>query len=255
MSVKRRMIPFRMMPGSWGLKGDTQKIAEAEYYYDGKELERELAKIKFSGYELEKELLVIEHKHGNIDYKQYAYDSLVLDNTFNKIDDYEFYRKTVKLREEWREIDATVAKKELLELDLEHEKITDEEYKIGQLEIELKNGDIEKNDFDREVATIKGEPYLNVIEMGIENSSEGYFELDWNDAFVKMLHDDGITGMSDEDVVNKWFNRVCRTVLMQEGADQDYGFQSQQGRPDVEYRRDGEKETGQNDGGASAGNR
>jgi hypothetical protein len=69
--------------------------------------------------------------------------------------------------------------------------------------------------------------------MGIdpENVVQGYFELDWNDEFVQYLMAQGIAGDSDEDVVNKWFNAVCRTVLLQEKADLDYGLQ--QGRQDV----------------------
>ena len=42
-----------------------------------------------------------------------------------------------------------------------------------------------------------------------------------------MLSAKGYTGESDEAVVNKWFNDVCRTVLVQEMADQDYGLQEE----------------------------
>ena len=75
--------------------------------------------------------------------------------------------------------------------------------------------------------------------MGIdeENVVQGYFELDWNDEFVSMLQNKGITGTSDEDVVNKWFNAVCRTVLLNEQADRDYGMQSGE-RDDVVITRD-----------------
>jgi hypothetical protein len=70
--------------------------------------------------------------------------------------------------------------------------------------------------------------------MGVDpdNVVQGYFELDWNDAFVAMLQEKGMQGTSDEDVVNKWFNAVCRTVLLQEQADHDYGMQTGQ-RDDV----------------------
>ena len=44
---------------------------------------------------------------------------------------------------------------------------------------------------------------------------------------VKFLHENGYTGESDEAVVNKWFNDVCRTVLIQEMADLDYGLQEE----------------------------
>ena len=52
-----------------------------------------------------------------------------------------------------------------------------------------------------------------------------------------MLQNKGITGTSDEDVVNKWFNAVCRTVLLNEQADRDYGMQSGE-RDDVVITRD-----------------
>lgn len=41
----QKTIPFKFWPGAWGLSGNTRAIAEAEYYYDGYELEIELAKI------------------------------------------------------------------------------------------------------------------------------------------------------------------------------------------------------------------
>jgi hypothetical protein len=87
------------------------------------------------------------------------------------------------------------------------------------------------------MTTAAGEPWVNVLRMGIDpdNVVQGYFELDWNEEFVVMLQEAGIRGASDEDVVNKWFNAVCRTVLIQEKADQDYGFEEDNTneRPDV----------------------
>ena len=113
------------------------------------------------------------------------------------------------------------------------------ELELAQAEYELSGTDKQdkiveiNNRYDKEEATEKKEPWVNVIKMGIdpENVVQGYFELDWNDEFVQYLMAQGIAGDSDEDVVNKWFNAVCRTVLLQEKADLDYGMQ--QGRQDV----------------------
>ena len=113
------------------------------------------------------------------------------------------------------------------------------EYDIAQAEYELSGTELKKqlekinNKYDKEEAAAKGEPWVSVLNMGVdpENVTQGYFELDWNDEFVKMLQTAGIQGTSDEDVVNKWFNAVCRTVLVQEGADLDYGLQGE--RTDV----------------------
>jgi|TARA_B110000858_G_scaffold198378_1_gene264409 hypothetical protein len=101
------------------------------------------------------------------------------------------------------------------------------------------------NKFDKEEATARKDPWVNVIKMGMDpdNVVQGYFELDWNDEFVQYLQEKGMQGSSDEDVVNKWFNAVCRTVLVQEQADLDYGMQGaneqfRTGGSDVIFTRD-----------------
>lgn len=109
------------------------------------------------------------------------------------------------------------------------------ELAVAKLAHQLKKEKITQAQHDKEVAKIRKEPWVNVVKMGINptNVSAGFFELDWNDEFVIMLQENGYTGTSDEEIVNKWFNNVCRTVLIQEQADQDYGLQAQQ-RQDVE---------------------
>ena len=69
------------------------------------------------------------------------------------------------------------------------------------------------------------------MQVNEEDPKQGYMELDWNDEFVAMLTEKGYTGESDESVVNGWFNDVCRTVLLDEIQDQDYGMEPQ--RDDV----------------------
>ena len=150
--AKKTKLPFSMMPASWGLKGRSRAVAEAEYYYVGDELEKALASI-----------------------------------------------------------------------DAE----TPEDKTLAELEIDLKNGKIGVSEYDKKVAEIKDEPYVNVLKLDVnpENAKAGYMELDWNDKFVEFLHNNGYEGKDDEAIVNKWFNDVCRTVLVQEMADQDYGMQ------------------------------
>jgi len=157
--TKKTKLPFGMMPASWGLSGKTRAVAEAEYYYEGEELEEILAEL-------------------NAD--------------------------------------------------------SDDDKEIAKLEVQLKNGKLGQSEFDKKVAEIKDEPWVNVLKLDVnpENAKAGYMELDWNDNFVKFLHDNGYEGKDDEAIVNKWFNDVCRTVLIQEIADQDYGMQ-QEGEPDV----------------------
>ena len=63
--AKKTKVPFGMMPASWGLKGKTRAIAEAEYYYEGNELEEILATLN-ADTDIDKEVakLDVQFKNG-----------------------------------------------------------------------------------------------------------------------------------------------------------------------------------------------
>lgn len=67
------------------------------------------------------------------------------------------------------------------------------------------------------IATAAGQPWVNVlgIEVDPENPGAGSFELDWNDIFVARLIKSGYQGKTDQDVVDNWFQDVCRHVVME----------------------------------------
>jgi hypothetical protein len=69
----------------------------------------------------------------------------------------------------------------------------------------------------KELANERGEPYVAVLSMDVdpENLHQGAFELDWNDKFVANLIRAGYQGKSDNDVVDQWFQNVCRHVVME----------------------------------------
>lgn len=69
----------------------------------------------------------------------------------------------------------------------------------------------------KEIATEKGEPYVAILGMDIdpENLHQGAFELDWNEKFVANLIRAGYVGKTDSDVVDQWFQNVCRHVVME----------------------------------------
>jgi len=73
-----------------------------------------------------------------------------------------------------------------------------------------------KND-PKSRATAAGEPWVNVlgIEVDPENPGAGAFELDWNDIFVARLIKSGYQGKTDADVIDNWFQDVCRHVVME----------------------------------------
>jgi len=61
------------------------------------------------------------------------------------------------------------------------------------------------------------EPYINILSMDVnpENLSEGSFELDWNDVFIARLMKAGYQGKTDQDLVDQWFQNICRNVVME----------------------------------------
>jgi len=161
---KKRLLPFWMMPGSWGLTGTTKAVAEAEYYYEGKELD-------------------------------------------------------------WR----------IKIINAEN----DVERKIYESELSFSLGEMSQQELDTKVREIKDEPWVD-IKVGFADPEEsviGYFDFDWNEKFIKVLHKKGYTGASDEAMVNNWFNRVCALVHAQNLADKDFGMEERndytQERPDV----------------------
>ena len=75
-------------------------------------------------------------------------------------------------------------------------------------------------------ATANKEPWVAVLETHVnpENPRNGFFELDWNEYFVLMLRNNGYTGGSDEEVVDGWFQDLCRQVGSEEGVMMDRRF-------------------------------
>lgn len=69
----------------------------------------------------------------------------------------------------------------------------------------------------KELATEAGEPYVAILSMDIDynNLAYGSFELDWNDKFVSNLIRAGYVGKTDADIVDMWFQNVCRNVVME----------------------------------------
>ena len=69
----------------------------------------------------------------------------------------------------------------------------------------------------KDLATEAGEPYVAILSMDVDpkNIHAGSFELDWTDKFVANLIRAGYVGKTDSDIVDQWFQNVCRHVVME----------------------------------------
>lgn len=171
-------LPFGVLPGHWGLKGKTREIAKAEY--------------ELTGYELEKKLLSL--KEADLNPNEYNKRMIDLEFKHGRITKQEQLRYLCNLIEDEKQ--RTLA---LLELDYKEGKLTDNEYQ-------------------KQSATLKGEPWVTVLNLGFSGKSalEGSFELDWNDFFIEDLKTKGYSGPTPDAIVNQWFMEVCRNVALEE---------------------------------------
>jgi hypothetical protein len=66
-------------------------------------------------------------------------------------------------------------------------------------------------------ATKAGEPYVSVVSVELDpnNVQNGAFELDWNEIFVARLVKAGYEGKDDAQIVDQWFQDICRNVIME----------------------------------------
>ena len=70
---------------------------------------------------------------------------------------------------------------------------------------------------EKELSTERGEPYVAILGMDVdpEDLNQGAFELDWNEKFIANLIRAGYQGKTDEDLVDQWFQNVCRNVVLE----------------------------------------
>ena len=180
-------IPFYLLPASWGLKGKSRAIAEAEYKYSGYELDRALATINFKD-----DLVAQEDAYIDIELK------------YNKIDQYEADRRKA------RNILANESDEKLIEL--------------AMLNVDLKHNRISQQEYDRKSADLTTEPYIAMPKISWDpvDPSKTYCELDYNEHFITYLESNGYKG-SEEDIINKWLNDICNSILDEMAInDQDF---------------------------------
>lgn len=79
----------------------------------------------------------------------------------------------------------------------------------------------------KERATAKQEPWINILDVKVnkDNIRNGFFEMDWNDYFIKELIFNGYGTDADpeEEIVDRWFRDIVYQMLEQEGLDTSRG--------------------------------
>ena len=91
---------------------------------------------------------------------------------------------------------------------------------FGKKKPKVKEAPKPKEKSEKELATECGEPYVAMLSMEVDpnNLHQGSFELDWNEKFVANLVRAGYQMRpddSDNDIVDRWFQAVCRNVVLE----------------------------------------
>ena len=96
-----------------------------------------------------------------------------------------------------------------------------------QLKIDEENDKMLLQADPKTYATKKKEAWVNVLDMKVneENIRNGFFELDWNEYFIKELIQNGYGEESDpeEEIVDRWFKDIVYNMLQEEGQDTSRG--------------------------------
>jgi hypothetical protein len=95
----------------------------------------------------------------------------------------------------------------------------------------------------KDQATAKKEPWVAVLDTQVnpDNIRNGFFELDWNEYFIVKLKLEGYKGSTDEEIVDQWFQDLCRNIGSETGVDMD---QRGSGYVNRALRDDGKTEIG-----------
>ena len=79
----------------------------------------------------------------------------------------------------------------------------------------------------KERTTAKQEPWINILDVKVnkDNIRNGFFEMDWNEYFIKELIFNGYGTDADpeEEIVDRWFRDIVYQMLEQEGLDTSRG--------------------------------
>lgn len=57
------------------------------------------------------------------------------------------------------------------------------------------------------------EPWVNMRSTGYDPIKGFRVELDWNDAFIQYLRDNGFVGQSEEEIVQKWVGMLYGNIV------------------------------------------
>jgi len=148
----------------------------------------------------------------------------------------EYYYEGYDLELEMLKLDygALELKAEINHLDFKHHLISNRQYEANNIELivdeterelarlahDKKYNNLTENEYNKQSATLKGEPWVVILNtnVNIDDPAQGELELDWNDKFIELLDNKGFVAKSADESVNMWLSTLCKNIAMEEFA-------------------------------------
>ncbi len=123
------------------------------------------------------------------------------------------------------EVQALKAQREQEEADIDRLRVERASAEIAAEQAKEKEEQAKQSPKER--ANQKQEPWISVLDTKInaDNVRNGFFELDWNEYFIKELIQNGYGTDSDpeEEIVDRWFRDIVFNMFAEEGLDTQRG--------------------------------
>src|SRR5574344_256231 len=172
---KFRLMPFFVMPGSWGLKGDLYEIGYANYYYDDyyKDILVNYINNKNKAYDLKKEKNEIDFRYNMIDEKTYE--------------------------------------ENIIKIEYEFGNITEKEYEEKLLYCEyVFNKEMTEPMYKKQLSTLNQKPWVYVIDSGFDEENNFFMFFDFNEYFFSHLISLFYNGATNDEIIYTWFSDIIR---------------------------------------------
>ena len=108
--------------------------------------------------------------------------------------------------------------RKLLDIEFPDDDNPDKRHKNADLD--LKYGKITELQYKKLQAEINQEPWVGIVSESYDpraGVNGFFFELDWNEEFILMLRSNGYTGVTPDQVIDEWFNDLCKAILYEQG--------------------------------------
>lgn len=170
----------------------------------------------------ELKIKLLEHDLEFLKISQFEFEIKILDITFGWMDERDptkenYYKKKLKIQKEHGAITDE-------EYDRQFNTITNKNdeyvYKLEELAIDYKYNHISKHAYLKQKNELLGLPYVYVVDSTYdpENGISVFdIELDYNATFIKLLREEGFSGINDDEVIDEWFTKIVGESAMLSG--------------------------------------